>query len=1008
MTNLRDKIQDLLKNTSNSEVKALCEGYLKGDGSGALTEGLITGLRGLVSKDGDVAKLISETETFNQTKMGLEAQISKNAAARLQENWGNRRGQKTFNVGTDTTKLETDIRRAKEDGILLEGLQAVGAKDETIKSFIDKTSKDNYKIAESISAIRESQIASHPNVKYMLARYEKALNEGTAEYAIVKDFLSSITPFKWDKTVAKAFESVNTLVQDRASVIEVQNAINSIKASDGKRFYSDLTKKMNEWVYSDNKNVHDLTREIKGYMFNPIVKDLSNRLMLMENSKGTTFNVPVKDSNCSINRIYSPVLETTSGRVFQAGHNFYHSTDAGLSRLSTKQVNALPVKFLELCEAFSAAKVVDDKVTLYLGKAKIQMFEDKRIFINERQIDPSTLGSQLLYFTQINVFDKTSSVVNKIMNVYENLDNICEIDYGKEIVSNVFEGVATFVFKKGEKVFVNKVNKSMNENSFYKANPLQAVNMVKEFMSYNMSESLGAFLEGTYKKRADMQAQAQVVLSNITLVEADIEKLDKATLIDPTLNDVEEIKEAKSLLENELNNLKAEFQTINDEIKKFENIVKEEEEEEEDAEEVVVDEPEEDAPKGDEPVVSEEPTEDPTEVPTGEEPVVSEEPASTEPVSTEPIAAEVPAADPIATTVVEPAQVAATDLVSQGLAGAGGQQDLTIKGNDNLNVAPTQIPVQDDVVATGFNGAEGLQNTAPGQAATAIKQEVQPVPVITKGLENAPVNPTDNTQQIQTAAGNEPVEANPIQQPANTQVVAEVPAEEEPTTPMTGDAPDTDPAMEESETVETELGTDSKVKVLSRNETGVVTSINDGEYTVLLDNGDTIQCKQADLQNLADEVEATVSRNEQPVTENADDAGGEEGDDTENEQAMYVTATMTIDLGPFKQGDQVEIDSTGYTSGGEDDPVKLKEPKDGVSEVPKKYLKLADASISPSQEMGDVQTKAENLLKGLEELETFLNTEDKISGKGIGEAKEKLKSFVDALAKEKSEVPSEE
>lgn len=393
---------------------------------------------------------------------------------------------------------------------------------------------------------------------------------------------------------------------------------------------------------------------------------------------------------------------------------------------------------------------------------------------------------------------------------------------------------------------------------------------------------------------------------------------------------------------------------------------------------------------------------------------------STEPVSEVPPAdpAEVvPPTDPTAVVQAEPVVAPVEDLVSQGLAGAGGQQDLTIKGNDNLSVAQTPAaPTNGDVVSTGFNGAEGLQNSAPAQAATAIKQDVQPVPVITKGLENAPVNPTDNTQEIKTAAGNEPVEAAPIQQTDITEVpptegepVIDAPADatEEPKTPETGDAPGADPELEESETVETELGTDSKVKVLSRNETGVITSINDGEYAVLLDSGETIQCKQADLQNLADEIEVTVSKNEVPVTEDVED-GSAEGDDTETEEAMYVTATMSIDLGPFKQGDQVEIDSTGYTSGGEDDPVKLKEPKDGVSEVPKKYLKLADAGVSPAQEMGDVQMKAETLLKGLEELETFLNAEDKISGKAIGDAKEKLKGFVDALTKEKTEVPSEE
>lgn len=998
MTNLKDKIQDLLKNTKNAEVKALCEAYLKSEGDGALTESLFAGLRGLVSKDSDVSKLVSETESFNKTKMELEQQISKNAAQRLIENWGLRKGQKTSNVGTDTTRQTENINKAKQEELLLEGLKAINTDE--VKSIVDKKSRDSYKIAEAIEKIRESQIASHPNVKYVLARYEKALSEGVKEYAIVRDFTASLNPFIWDKAVKEAYNMVNNLVQERAAEIEVQNAIEQIRATDSKRFYAELTTRMNEWVYSDNKNIHDLARDMKGYMFNPLVKSLANKLMLMENSKGTTFNIPVKGSNCTINKIYSPVLETTNGRVFKAASNFYHSTKTSLTRLSEKQVNALPAKFLELCEAFSTASVVDDKVTLYLGKNKIQMFEDKRIFINERQIDPSTLGSQLLYFTQINVFDKTSTVINKIMNVYENLDTICEIDYGKAITSNVFEGVGALVFKKEKDIYVNKINPTMNENSFYKANSIQAVNMIKEFLSFNMSESLGSFLEGDYKKKEEMQKSAQVVLSNIALVESDIEKLDKATLIDPTLNDVEEIKEAKSLLENELNNLKAEFQTINDRIQKFETIVKEEEEEEEgEPEEIVIDEP-------------------------------AEEPAA-EPVAEEPVAAEVPATEEPA---AEPVALPANDLVSQGIAGAQGAQSQEIKGNDNIDLMNNN-GVPGDVVQTGFNGAEGSQNAA-APAADAIKQPFEPAPVITQGNVGGEVAVNNNTGEIQVAKGNE----EPIAEPAQVQASVEIPAapsDETPAEPVEEPVaepaeepaaepvaePAEEPAAEPTDDVDGEkkndepveenenepgLGIDSKVKVISRNETGTITAINDGEYSVLLDSGETIPVKQSDIQNLEGDIEDNIKKNEAPVVTENEEGIETEGDDNENPDVLFVKATLEIDLGPFKAGEVVEIDASAYTAGGEDDPVKIKDAKEGVSEIPKKYLKLADEAGSPVKEMGDIQSKTENLIRGLEELETFLKAEDKIGGKAIEDAKAKLKSFADSLSKEKGDIPAEE
>ena len=1036
MANLKDKIQDLLKNTTSNEIKALCESYLKEtsskdiEGSDKLTENLFTGLKTLVSKDSNVAKLLSETESYNKTKMDLETNISKNAAQRLMDNWDSvRRDKKISNVGTDNTLKMENENKAKQHEMLLESIASLAGEDAAAKAMVSNINKNNYRVAESLEKIKKSQIANHPNLKYVIARYENALSEGTAEYKLVKDFLASIHPFKWDSVIRESYDVVQSVINDRAAEIEVQNVMETIKSTDGKRFYSDLIKKMNEWVSSENRNIHDLIREMKGYSFNPLVKDLSNRLMLMENTKGTTFNIPVKNSNCSIQKIYSPVMETESGRVFKAGTNYYHSTPTSLKRLSEKQVNALPVKFTTLCEDFSTAKVVDDKITLFMGKAKIQIYEDKRIFINEKQIDPSTLGTQLLYHTQINVFAKTSDLINRIVNVYENIDNICEIDYGKSIISNVFEGVGVFIFKKEDKLFINKVNNSMNENGFYEANAIQAVNMVKEFLSYNLSESLGEFLEGDHKQKAGMEKEAQSILNNIKIVENDLDNIDSAILKDPSLGDVEEIQEAKSLLENELNNLKASWQIVCGRITRFEKLVKEGEEEE--SEEEIKEIPDEES--------KEEVIEEPAEA-EGEE-------TSAEPVGEE------PAAEP-AEEVAPAAQ--SNDVVAVGALGAEGSQNADIKGNDNMEVVGGSTAAQEapggeeggvapaaaGMVDTGFAGMEGAQSAAPTAASDAIKTSFPEQTIVTPGEQPAGVVAAAPTAEVKVAAGNE--------EPAAAEVEVEVAggeasainneepaaAGEEPAepvaaeeTPAEGEETEGEEAEEESEEedgekknkkveenkeeVNEEIEVDSKVKVLSRNAEGTVTAINDGEYTVLLDGGESIPCKQSDLQSLTDEIEAQVAKNEKEVSNEGKEEGVEvEGTDKEQkddtQEIMYVKASLTIDLGPFKQGDGVEIDASAYTAGGDDDPVKLKSPKEGVSEIPKKYLKLSDEATSPAEEMSDIQLKTESMIKSLEELETIVKQGDKINDKAIEAAKTKLKRFVEALNKETTQVPSEE
>jgi hypothetical protein len=1024
MANLNEKIQDLLKTTSSEEVKAVCTEFLaKANGKDVnptdlIAESLFTNLKSYVDKDSKVGALLNEKEGFQQSIADIESQISRNAAQRLSENWDSvRKDKKVSNVGNlfDNTLKADNMAKAEQSDLILEKLS--GLDDESAKKFVEKSKIDSYSIKESVETIKGSPIASHPNLKYIIAKFESALMENTPEYALAENFIAQVTPFKWDATVKTAINTVQESINSKAAVIEVQNTMHNIKATDSKRFFSDIVNRMNEWVYSEKKNVYDLIKEMKGYMFNPHVKDLANRLMLMENSKGTQFNIPVKDSNCSVSKIFSPVHTAVNGQVFRAGKNFYHATEGKLSKLSEEQINALPKEYLELCESFfnPSVKATDKGITIYVGKSKFDLTDDKRVFVNEHQIDATTLGSQLMFHTSQTIFRDSSNMANVVMNIYENMDNICEIDYGKAISSNVFEGVGVYLFRKDGKVFINKVNESMNENSFVEANALQTVKLVKEFLSFNMSESLAEFLEGDYKKKNLMEGEINKVLSNIQILEGELDKIEKAILEDPSFADVKEIAEAKTLIENELNGLKSKWQEMNSELKSFETIIEKEEDE---AEEVETEE--------------ETPTEEPEST---EEETPAEEPESTE---------ETPAEEPegvVSTDEAPAAPAVATGAVDTGLLGAEGVQAVatSIPGNDHPDAnagATAADSMSGTVVDTGFAGAEGTQQgeTAGIHTSDAIKQEAPAAPVITPGQEAqvipgttdtsipaqeapaAPVEvPADTTGAVVTdvaadTAGETPAEVTPEKEEGDEEEKEESEESEEDEKKKSEVTENANPIITEA------VGVDSKIKDKVSGKIGKVVSINDEIFSILFDDGETAERKLGDLDDADSEVEQNVENNEKPVdaeevtdsNENEDaDAAGEEGADDEKEpEAMFVTATLTLDLGPFKAGDTVEIDAANYTSVGDDDPIKLKEPKDGVTEVPKKYLKVEDGVQGGDGEAEGVDAKVAAVLQQIHDLETFLNDENTKGSKAIEAAKEKIKKFAESLGKQ--DEPKEE
>jgi hypothetical protein len=569
-----------------------------------------------------------------------------------------------------------------------------------------------------------------------------------------------------------------------------------------------------------------------------------------------------------------------------------------------------------------------------------------------------------------------------------------------------------------------------------------------------MSESLAEFLEGDYKKKSLMEGDMNNILASIQLLEGELDKIEKAILEDPSFADVKEVADAKTLIENELNNLKAKWSEMSEELKKFETITEKEEEEEEEVE--VIEEPkEEEEPKA----ADDAATNDDADAAADDNDDAN---ADAPKVIVDDVIVADENKDGDASTDVEPvasvdnATTATGGVVDTGLLGAEGTQgaSTTIPGNDHLdaNAQAATNTAGGEVLNTGFAGAEGAQKTehAPDQISNAITQEIVATPVLTPGPADATVIPGDAAPSsipvaVTPAAG----EATPV---ADATAAVAVDADAAADAPIADDAAPADDnkdadnadavvvdvkaegddkkeeeVKENINTLAESIGVDSKVKDKVSGKCGTVTAMNDEKFTVLLDDGEPVERTLGDLEDVADEIEQNITNNEQPVdkdaaadatdseTENqnenetADDvanAAGQEGADTEKEEAMFVQATLTIDLGPFKAGDSVEIDAANYTSSGDDDAIKLKEPKDGVSEVPKKYLSVA--ANTGAEGGDDVDAKVAAVLQQIQDLETFLQDENTKGSKAIEDAKAKIKKFAASLDKQEEPAAADD
>jgi len=158
--------------------------------------------------------------------------------------------------------------------------------------------------------------------------------------------------------------------------------------------------------------------------------------------------------------------------------------------------------------------------------------------------------------------------------------------------------------------------------------------------------------------------------------------------------------------------------------------------------------------------------------------------------------------------------------------------------------------------------------------------------------------------------------------------------------------------------VREDIGVESKVKMKGSDKIGVVTAMTaEHTFSVLWDGGESgdyapDMLEEIDVKSAAADNKKKGEAETKKITEDDHTEVTGEGTDKAEKNDIpeeYIKAIVSIDFGPFKANDEIEISASDYTKGGDDDAVKLKDPKGEVTTVPKKYVKISE--VKPAAEV---------------------------------------------------------
>jgi hypothetical protein len=432
----------------------------------------------------------------------------------------------------------------------------------------------SFGVLNTISALKNSTFVDLPAGKILLEKYEYLLlNKNISEAFVLEGLIEELKGFVWESSVSPVLENLCNIFEKRRREIEVSKTYESIKNTSGRDLFSDATTQMKNWLLSENKSTETLIHGLKRFGFNPQVRSLVSFLSLYENQNSKKFHVGYDNDVCEVTSVYSPIQVLENGTLFFASGKYFlvneeksSLTEVNPTEVSRDFINKSSVVFDR------DIKITNNKVSLNVSNNKIEFVyenEGKKVYFNGKKIKENELPV-LLSVTTNTLLESSSSKISKALFVSEVSQEIADVDFAKNIKSKIYEGVEANVFKLGKKIYVQTVNPFMNLNKVYEANATQAINIIKDFIKYDISESLTEFLEGEQAILSIMKNDKKEIAKNIQVLENELNKINLAKLQNQRISDSEELIQIQEGIENEISDLKNRWNMVNQEINKFE------------------------------------------------------------------------------------------------------------------------------------------------------------------------------------------------------------------------------------------------------------------------------------------------------------------------------------------------------------------------------------------------------------------------------------------------------
>jgi len=371
------------------------------------------------------------------------------------------------------------------------------------------------------------------SIKNICESYLKELygNSNVSEAQIAANIIKSLEQFTWLDSIKESTVEIYNFMYENYMSFEVDAMLRNMQLNSNADFYAGAIQKLIEIKpLSESAIREQLKYGMESLSWVPQVKHLVETCNSLE---GNISN----DNNATITRKYSPVIEANDMTCFYLSGNVYGIKENQITSIDPLTMGALFLTLIAVTEKF---KFNPGSLSYYKGGSAIefQLTEDETIFkFNHNVIDIKESNDIRNFLLSNGSFRMNeTSELDMVVKAYENASSFVELDFVNSISSRIKKGLTTNVIRIGESIYINRINTGMQMNEILKAeSAIQAIELVKEFVNFDISPTLVDLLKGEQREIALVEAKRNQLFDRVQFLNESRSKISTLDFNNPLI-----------------------------------------------------------------------------------------------------------------------------------------------------------------------------------------------------------------------------------------------------------------------------------------------------------------------------------------------------------------------------------------------------------------------------------------------------------------------------------------